>query len=488
MKINTLFKNIKAKFILQDENLEIENLFYDSRQKQINGLFFCLVGENTDGHIYAQNAEENGAVCVVTEKELKGIKNQIVVSSTRECLTKVASNFFGNPENELKKIAVVGTNGKTSSTYIIKSILEASEYNVGLIGTSGTIIKDKHIETELTTPDPIELFSLLAKMVEEECDFLVMEVSAHAIYHKKTEGIIFDTCIFTNFTQDHLDFFDTMENYKKTKLSFFSSKHIKSAVVNIDDEVGQEIFMKADVPVVTFGINNPSDVFAVNILKKINGTEYVINLFDEVFGVNTHLPGIFNVYNTLGGICACSLFGVSQEEIKIGLLKIKNVEGRFNVFSFGNNVQVVIDFAHTPDGIENILSSAKELSNGKLICVFGCGGNRDKSKRPQMGEISEKYADFTVITSDNPRFENPELILDDIEKGMKKGNHVKIIDRRNAINFALRLAKPFDTIVICGKGGEKYQDINGVKVPYNEEKVIEEEFSKIFMKINTKVR
>jgi UDP-N-acetylmuramoyl-L-alanyl-D-glutamate--2,6-diaminopimelate ligase len=309
-------------------------------------------------------------------------------------------------------------------------------------------------------------------MVDSGVEYVVMETSAHALALDKVEGIKFEVGVFTNFTQDHLDYFKTMENYKKAKLKFFNEEMLKCAVLNLDDEVGLQISREVNIPHISYGLANPSDIFAVNINKKNTNTHYIVNLSDNIFEVKSKLLGEFNIYNSLAAAGATHLLGITEKFIKRGLERLEKVPGRFNSIKLVNGATAVVDFAHTPDGIEKILTAIRQLPFERIITVFGCGGNRDKGKRPKMGQIAEKLSDFVVITSDNPRFENPDLILDDIESGMASNKHISIVDRKNAIKFAIESSHKNDCIAICGKGAEEYQDINGVKSPYNDFDVV----------------
>ncbi len=471
MKLSELLKNVKI-VKNTNEDIEIDELTYDSRKISDNTLFFCLKGENTDGHNYAKDAEFNGVKAIVCEKELDVKIPQIIVKDSRKALSICCGNYYNNPCKELKMVAVVGTNGKTTTTFLIKSILEKSNKKVGLIGTQGAFIGEQFVEIGMTTPDPQVLHKVLREMVDLGMEYVVMEASAHALALEKLEGIIFQVAVFTNFTQDHLDYFKTMENYKQAKLKLFDSKHILSAVLNFDDPVGIEIANKLPIPMVSYALHNPGDVFALDIVKKSSKTEYVINLLDNVFAVNSNLLGEFNVYNSLSAATACALLGCSEKSIRAGLESLQGVPGRLSSIKLSNGATAIIDFAHTPDGIEKVLTAINELPFKRIITVFGCGGNRDKGKRPQMGKIAEKLSDFVIISSDNPRFENPELIINDIENGMKKNAHTRIVDRRTAVIYAIEMAREGDAVAICGKGAEEYQDINGVKSPYNDYEVV----------------
>lgn len=471
MNLENLIKNLEAK-VIGETNLDILDITYNSKKVKKGSLFVCLCGENSDGHDFAKDAERNGAAAILCEKQVQVNIPQIVVSSTRKALSKVFSCFYDNPQNKLKIIGLTGTNGKTTTSFLIKSILEESGKKVGLIGTQGAFIGKQFFQTGLTTPDPQLLFKLLKQMVDFGVEYVVMEVSAHALALDKTEGIVFEVGVLTNLTQDHLDFFETMENYKRAKFKLFEGNKIKSAVLNFDDEFGRKLAETITVPFLSYSLNNPSDVFAAKIGNKNGKNKFIVNILDNVFDVESNLIGEFNIYNSLAAASVAAMLGCSTKQIKNGLERLLGVEGRLNRFNLSNGVVAFIDFAHTPDGIEQALNAIRELKFKQIITVFGCSGNRDKDKRHKMGQIAEKLSDYVVLTTDNPRFENPELILDDIEIGMEKTAHTRFVSREQAIEFALTLAKKGDCVAILGKGAETYQDINGVNVPYSDFEVV----------------
>lgn len=471
MKLEKLIENLDANVVGETDH-EIFDITYNSKEVTKGSLFVCIRGENSDGHDFAKDAEKNGAAAILCEKQVQVNIPQIVVSSTRKALSKVFSCFYDNPQNKLKIIGLTGTNGKTTTSFLIKSILEESGKKVGLIGTQGAFIGKQFFQTGLTTPDPQFLFKLLKQMVDFGVEYVVMEVSAHALSLDKTEGIVFEVGVLTNLTQDHLDFFKTMENYKRAKFKLFEGNKIKSAVLNFDDEFGRELGETIDVPFLSYSLNNPSDVFAAKIGNKNGKNKFIVNILDNVFDVESNLIGEFNIYNSLAAASVAAMLGCSTKQIKNGLEKFFGVEGRLNRFNLSNGVVAFIDFAHTPDGIEKALNAIRELKFKQIITVFGCSGNRDKDKRHKMGQIAEKLSDYVVLTTDNPRFENPELILDDIEIGMEKTAHTRFVSREQAIEFALTLAKKGDCVAILGKGAETYQDINAVHVPYNDFEVV----------------
>lgn len=473
MEISKIIKNCKIKEIYGDFNgIDIKKLCCDTSEVTENSMFFCLEGSTLDGHNFAQSAVNNGASVLVCERKLEIDIPQIIVDSTRKTMAQFASNFYGNPKEKLKIIGVTGTNGKTTTTYIIKSILENAGKKVGLIGTIGVVISDCDLPATLTTPDPINLHQIFATMVKNEVEYVVMEVSAHAIYYNKIFGINFEVGVLTNVTQDHLDFFGNFEAYLNTKKDFFNKKFCKINILNIDDYAGKEVYLsnqkKKELNIFCYGLKNPSDLFAFDIEYFVDKTKCVFNIDDNLIKIETKLVGQFNVYNAMAAAACCYCLGVDIDCIKISLKNMLPVPGRINVLPWSNNRAFVIDYAHTPDGLLNILSTVKSITKGKLICVFGCGGNRDALKRPIMGKIAMQNSDFTIITSDNPRFENPVKIMGQIEEGAKSIGlqYLCIENREKAIKTAAKMLKSGDVAVICGKGVENYLDIKGEKIPY----------------------
>ncbi len=480
MLLNKLIENLEnVKLINNKKSIDIKTLCINSKSIEQGGLFFCLKGENFDGHNYAQEAIENGAVALVVSYKLPINVPQIVVDNPRFVMGQIASNFYGHPEKKLKLIGITGTNGKTTTTYIIKKILESSGYKVGLIGTSANYIGPIMLPPKLTTPDPLDLYELFYQMERAKCDFVVMEVSAHAIYHKKLDGLMFETMILSNITQDHLDFFTTFENYKKTKISFFNSKHTKSACFNADDPSFADAVKVCDVPYFSMSKLNKADIYATDIISTIKGNQFKLNVLGTVINVNLPLLGAFNVSNALQAVSACKQVNISDKDIENGLNEIEQVKGRFNIVETGLDFDVVIDYAHTPDGIENIVNAVNAIKTGRSILVFGCGGNRDSSKRPIMGKLASELCDFAFVTSDNPRFEKPEEIVNQIVTGITKQNYVCEPNRKLAIEKAMRFAKKNDVIIVAGKGCEDYQEINGVKYHFVDEEVVLEVAQKL---------
>ena len=471
MKLFSLLKDINCR-VFGNQNLNISGLYHKDTEVKENGLFFCIRGIRVDGSNYVASAVNNGAVAIVTDQEITGLNNvtQIIVKNVRETMSLIACKFYGNPADRLKIIGVTGTNGKTTITTVLANVLNDMGRKCAVIGTNGIFIGSEKYETGMTTPDPIELQRYLSLMVRKKVEYVAMEVSAHAIDLNKLSGIMFNQMIFTNLTEDHLDYFKTMEKYFEAKLKVFSNKFAKFAIINIDDEFGEIIASSIKIPYFTYAISNKnSDLFASETKQTESGLKFKINGKDCFVS----LSGKFNVYNCLAVISSLKNLGFSENDIINRLSKISPVEGRFNFYNI-NNKKVIIDFAHTPDGLLNVLCACREIAKeNKVICVFGCGGDRDKNKRPIMGEISSKYADFTFLTSDNPRFEDKIKIINDIEKGISKKNYKIIVERADAIKQALDFAKNDDIVIIAGKGAENYIEENGEKIPYSDKSEIE---------------
>lgn len=468
-----------AKNMQISENTEIKGLATHDRFCKNGDLYFCLNGKNTDSHFFAQKAVENGAVAIVCERELEISVPQILVPSSRLAMSLIARTFYQNACDKLKIIAITGTNGKTTTAYMLSSILQRAGKKTGVVGTLGIFYGKKKIEPELTTPDPVFLHSVFADMVACNVEYVVMEVSAHALYFQKTAGISFTACIFTNFSRDHLDFFENMKQYKETKKLLFQKDVCPIAILNGDDGVGREIakMRKADgQKSIFYGLETPAEAFAIITSEDLLGSECMMNISDELCRVSISLAGKHNVYNALASATCAKALGFRMETIAGGLKQLKGVDGRLELVETINGATVFVDFAHTPDGLEKSLSAIKEYTKGKLYCVFGCGGNRDKTKRPLMGEVVAKKTDFSVLTSDNPRFEDPSDIIADIENGYRRfsKNYVAIPDRKKAISYALGLLKKGDTLLVAGKGGEDTQEIMGIKYSYNDKTAIKE--------------
>lgn len=469
MKISALLAGLPPEEarITGNPEQEVSDLTYDSRQVQPGALFFSVKGFRTDGHLYVGDAIGRGAVAVVHEQPLvlpPGVTG-IQVPNTRKAMGIISANFFGHPAEKLHVVGVTGTKGKTTTTYLIKAVLQAAGYKVGLIGTNQNMINEQVLEAHRTTPESLDLQRLFRQMLQYGCSFVVMEVSSHAIELGRTIGTDFDAAVFTNLSRDHLDFHETIEKYFLAKAKLFTplGKGMKKAfaAVNADDEHGRRIRQMTDVPVLSFGMRGPWNVRAEDVKVDPQGVSYILHLMNKSQALSLHLTGRFNVYNSLAAAAVGYGFGIPIETIVKGLSSVHGVAGRFERVSLGQDYTVVVDYAHTPDSLENVLETARALAEGRIICVFGCGGDRDKGKRPQMGDVAGRLADYVIITSDNPRSEDPKRICQDIEDGLRKSpSHAPyevIVDRREAIVRAIELARPKDLVLIAGKGHETYQ-------------------------------
>lgn len=477
MLLTELIKNINVIDIRGDiRDIEISSLSQNALEINKNSLFFCYKGISNDGHNFAKQVKLRGAVALIVEYFIEDLElPQILVKNTRKIMPKVCNRFFNNILGKVKLIGITGTNGKTTTSHLIYKILKTNKYNVGLIGTNGCFYKNKKINLNLTTPDTVDLFYIFNNMYNEGIEYIIMEVSAHAIFLNKVYGLKFEISALTNITQDHLDFFKTMKKYSLSKLKFLDKEYSKVSFINIDDNYGQLFIKLIKTKTITYGLNFPAKCFAIDLKLTKNGTNFVCNVFDEVIIVSSKLLGKFNVYNLLLAISVCKYLGLTKKQLLIGVNKINDIDGRMNLYKLKNGAVAVVDFAHTPDGLKNVLNSLNLLKqNGKLICVFGCGGNRDKSKRSQMGEIATNYADKVYITNDNPRYEKPKEIIKDIIKNLKKENFVIIEDRKKAINSAIKDSNTGDIILIAGKGAEKYQEINGIKIKYSDKSILKQ--------------
>ncbi len=473
MKLGELIQNIQYKQFTGDFDTQINGLSTDSQKIKQGELFICYKGEKFDSHDFEQEAENAGAAAIVCERKLDCKLPQVIVDDGRGAVAQLARAFYGFADKKLKLVAVTGTNGKTTTTYMLESIFKAAGKKTGVIGTLGISYADKFVAPELTTPDPIFLHSILSDMAENGVEYVFMEVSAHALYFDKIAGLSFEVGIFTNCTQDHLDFFGNMHDYAECKKLLFKKGRCKFAVINSDDKLGQKLIDKTD-GAISFGLKNPADVFAVDISEKLDGTSFVLNLFDELYEINVNMPALHNVYNAMGAAACAKILGIKTADIAKGLASLKKVSGRLERVAHFNGAEIFVDFAHTPDGLEKSLQSLRKLCRGKLYCLFGCGGNRDTAKRPIMGEVAAKYSDFCIITSDNPRFEDPYDIITQIEAGIKPTGkeYVTVTERETATEYAIKLLSEGDILLVAGKGGEYYQEIMGIKHSYNDNLVI----------------
>lgn len=486
MTIKDLLRNVDVTTVKNYENFEVESLACSTKEENPNGVYFCLQGSQVDGHDFYEQAVEQGAKCLVVERFLPTNVMQILVDNARKAMSQMSANFYELDNSRMKFVGITGTNGKTTTSFLVKSYLSKLGKRVGLIGTQGSYFDNMVLPTKLTTPDPIELYKLIHQMALAGIEYVVMEASAHAIALNKIDAINYDVVALTNITQDHLDYFKTMDNYARAKAKLFTPEHAKSAVVVTDDKYTQAIFDNTEIDKTSVSLYDEADVMLHGCELATRQTKAVINIGNGILPFTTNLVGKYNLSNSMLAVGILHQLGFSLEEI-YGAISESNVKvpGRFNVLNVPADFSVVIDFAHTPDGLENVLKTIKELCKRRVICVFGCGGNRDSAKRPIMGEIAEKYADHVIVTSDNPRFENPSLIIKDITQNMH-GNYEVEEDRVQAIVRALSIAGRGDIVAILGKGAENYQEIKGVKMAYSDYDVVDEYFKGVVEKPETK--
>ena len=474
MKLRELLADINVVKTNVNMELEIADVAYDSRKVQNGGMFVAISGFATDGNRFIPMALEKGAAVIVTAKKPAQDVPYVLVESDRLALAYLGRNFYGNPAASMKMIGVTGTNGKTSSTLLLKHVLEVVKgAKVGLMGTMENIIGDERIPADRTTPESFELQALLARMRDAGCTHVIMEVSSHAIALDRVAGITYDVASFTNLTEDHLDFHKTMEAYCDTKAILF--QRCRKAVGNLDDSWYDRLCGGAACPVMTVSAKGQAALYAENLELLSDGVSFTAISGDEKVEVKLPIPGKFTVYNALNVLGMAMQMDISLADAAAALRTAQGVKGRVEVVPTpGKPYTVLIDYAHTPDGLENVLSSAKGFCKGRLIAVFGCGGDRDPIKRPIMGRIGAEIADIAIITSDNPRTEDPAKIIEDIVKGIdeSKNNYEIIENRPKAIHHAMDIAQKNDIIILAGKGHETYQEICGVKHHLDEREVV----------------
>lgn len=476
MKLYEIISNLQFVGIKNYQEQDIDSLSCNSSEKLRNGMYFCLSGTKNDGHNFAKESLANGATCLVVEKYLDLPCTQILVENARKAMSYVSSVFYETYKSKMKFIGITGTNGKTTTTFLIRQILSSMGKKVGMIGTEGIYINSLRLPNSMTTPDPINLYKTIKDMDNNGCEYCVMEVSAHAIALNKIDDIYYDVVAISNITKDHLDFFVNMENYIQCKASLFSEKHAKCGVVNADAKGNKTVLNQATIDIMTIGKNN-ADLQLIDLKQSVNGTEFMIEHDGRIYSSRTNLIGDYNISNVM---MACAVLTKLDFRLTDILSRIEHKEfvvpGRCNVLKTDADFNVVVDFAHTPDGIQNILQTLNKIPHNNLITVFGCGGNRDRTKRSEMGELAVENSDYVIVTSDNPRNENPDMIIDEITSKISSKNMIKITDRRTAIEHALMIARQGDIVAILGKGAENYQEINGVKYHYSDYEVVDEFF------------
>ncbi len=462
-----------------DLDAEITDITADSRKVAPGSVFVCVSGTRVDAHVFAADARKAGAVAVIGERDPGDGSVNVFVESCRAAYAAACSNFYGRPQERLKLVGVTGTNGKTTTSVLIKNILEYAGRSVGLIGTISNVIGGREVSANYTTPEAKEFFSLLRQMADSGAEYVVSEVSSHALDQSRVAGCVFEAGVFTNLTQDHLDYHITMEAYAAAKAKLFAVSRV--AVVNADDPAGAQMLAAAKGETLTYSArSDDADLTAKNVELKSTGATYELVTRGDIARIITRMPGMFNVYNTLAAASAAYALGIPLATVKEALAVSRGVKGRLEVVPTDTDYTVIIDYAHTPDGIENILRAVRDFAEGRVICLFGCGGDRDKTKRPLMGETAAALADYLFVTSDNPRTEDPEAIIADILEGVKDAGtpYTVITDRTQAIAAALAEAKAGDVVILAGKGHETYQILGTEKIHYDEREIVADILSK----------
>ena len=476
MQLADLIQGLSAKSIVGLIDREITGVRYDSRRVTPGDLFVAVRGASFDGHSFIEQAVDKGAVAVVGEQPILSKRaTAIVVPDSREALAQLAATYFGHPSRKLKMIGVTGTNGKSTTTFLIKHLLERAGQSTGLIGTVQYEIGERRLPAARTTPESLDLQELLSQCVEAGCRNVVVEVSSHALSQGRANGIEFQVGAFTNLTRDHLDFHRGMKDYFEAKARLFeglrrSGSKDRKAVINVDDPYGQQLVARfgRDLQIITYGMGARADFRASDFKVEMNGTSYRLDAKDKSYLVRLPLIGRFNIYNSLAALAAANAVGLDVRSAVLSLAKAPQISGRLEAVPAKRKFQVFVDYAHTDDALLNVVKTCRDLNPNRLILVFGCGGNRDRTKRPLMGAVADEYADYSFITSDNPRKEDPEAIVRDVEAGFKHKNYEKIIDRKQAIARAIEMAQPRDIVLIAGKGHEKYQEFSDHTVPFDD--------------------
>lgn len=485
MQLKDILRNIEILSINGDLEIEIDNIQYDSRKVTDKTLFICIKGFNSDGHDYIKNAIDKGASAFLVQDDINIPGYTFIkVANTRITMSQVSDNFYQHPSKEMKVVGVTGTNGKTSITTLFNEIIKLNNKKAGLVGTIKIFDGENEILANSTTPESIDLQGYFRKMVQNGCEYCAMEVSSHSLVLNRVDETEFKVGIFTNLTPDHLDFHKDLEDYRQAKEKLFY-KTVAANIINIDDIGGSEIYENIKflkTPVYTYGIDKDADFKATNIQMDIHGVYYKLITPTYTDDIYIPIPGKFTVYNTLAVIAVCYILNIPKEIVLEGLKRTKGVPGRFETIPNNKGISVIVDYAHTPDALENILNTAKGFCNGNIITVFGCGGDRDKTKRPLMGKIAQNLSDKIIITSDNPRTEKPQLIIENILEGIdKNNNNYKVIENReNAIREAIKIAKKGDIVIVAGKGHENYQIIGKIKYDFDDKVVAKSAIDELY--------
>lgn len=475
MDIKNLLKEMDYISYIGDDNIEITGITNDSRKVGNKDIFVAIKGYTNDGHKFIENALESGANAVICENipdNVKRIGNFILVKAPRESMAKAANIIYGRPSEKINITGVTGTNGKTSTTYLLKGIYDYLGEKSGIIGTMGVLIDEKKIKVDNTTPEAFDIQHYLSMMLEKDVSHCFMEVSSHALELNRVDDVSIDVGIFTNVTRDHLDFHKTMENYYQAKKKLFHLTKVNN-IINVDDPYGDRLYkeLKSEgVQAISIGIENDADIKASNLNTTMNGTAFDLDILGTIKKVHVNTPGTFSVLNSLGAFGAAYVLGANVDDIIEALAQIKGVTGRFEMIPNKLDCTIILDFAHTPDGLQKVMDTINEFAEGRKIVMFGAGGERDSARRAPMGEIAGKYCDLSILTSDNPRFEDPYEICKEIAQGVEKynGEYKIIIERDEAIYYAIDNCRSKDVILLAGKSTEPYQDMGIEKVPYDE--------------------
>lgn len=456
------------------EDTDIKGITIDSREVRPGYVFLCICGFERDGHDYASAAAEKGAAAIVAQHEVNADVPTVVCDDTRAAMAEIAARFYGEPEKKLKLVGITGTNGKTTVSYLIKRILETAGKTVGVIGTNEILVGNRDVgikSSTPTTPNSLELRKIFSKMLEMGAEYVVMEVSSHALDLHRVDGLTYKTGVFTNLTRDHLDYHKTMENYFHAKRKLFDISEY--GVINVDDAYGKKAAETAPCKLMTAGTGD-CDLRASEIEISADGVRFAVTHQGKTYCAELAVSGMFSVYNALCAVGAALSLGIDMETALDGLKRESGVKGRLEKVPTNTDYTVIIDYAHTPDGLENVLNAVNSFKKGRSIAVFGCGGDRDRTKRPIMGEIGTRLADLAIITSDNPRTENPEEIINEVAAGAKSGEYTAVVNRRDAIKYALSVAEKDDIVLLLGKGQETYQIIGKEKKHFDEREIVKE--------------
>jgi UDP-N-acetylmuramoyl-L-alanyl-D-glutamate--2,6-diaminopimelate ligase len=481
MLLSSLVKGLDYRVIKGDLNIEVNSLAYDSREVTENSAFVAISGFSVDGHQFIGQAIKNGATTIFVENHVSidGNVTVLKVSDSREALAKLASNLYNSPTQDLNLIGITGTNGKTSTSFFIKSIFEQTKQSIGLIGTIGTIIGEIEIKNERTTPESLQLQQIFSKMVQSKIRHCIMEVSSHALSLKRVDYSHFKTGIYTNLSPDHLELHDNMEEYFEAKAKLFELTNDYN-IVNIDDEYGKKLIAKIrgyDAQLITYGIDNKADIFPSAIKYSADSTSYIVHTPKGSINITVHIPGKINVYNSLAAIACAYCNNINLKDIQLGIRNIHSIKGRLEVVYQDKDRKVLIDFAHTEDGLEKALTTIQPYVKGRLLLVFGVyadAGPKGTEKRRGMGKVAAKHAHFSIVTSDNPKNLDPQVIISEIVEAIEEeqGSYIAIMDRKEAIQYAIEMSNKGDVILIAGKGHETAQQVGGVEVPFNETEIV----------------